>query len=70
VADPIRPGNRLPVRRPAMDPEAKRRHVIAESRHRLKQVICECGWLGSSAMPDGRTSEWSRHVAENRGRTF
>jgi hypothetical protein len=70
MADLTRPGARVSDRRPASASEATRRHVIAESRHRLQQVTCECGWLGSSAMPDGRTSEWSRHVAENRGRTF
>jgi hypothetical protein len=42
------------------------RHVIAEYRHRLQQVTCECGWQGSSASPDARPSEWSSHVAANR----
>jgi len=63
VAEQRRPG--LPPRRPAPDPD-RRKHVIAEYRHRAQTVICVCGWTGSSAMPDGRTSEWSRHVAAMR----
>jgi len=42
------------------------RHVIAEYRHRLQMVTCECGWQGSSASPDTRPSEWSSHVAAHR----
>lgn len=53
-----------PSRRPG--PEPGPRHVIAEYRHRLQLVTCECGWQGSSAAPDARQSEWSLHVAANR----
>jgi len=60
-----RPGNGLPPRRPAAEPDP-RRHVIAEYRHRDQEVTCICGWTGSSVMPDGRTSDWSRHVAAAR----
>ncbi len=42
------------------------RHVIAESRHRVRTVTCECGWHGSSATVNGQPSEWTRHVAEHR----
>jgi hypothetical protein len=45
------------------------RHVIDEYRHRAQTVTCTCGWHGSTSSPDGRTSEWSRHVAENRRST-
>jgi hypothetical protein len=38
--------------------------VIADYRHREQQVTCVCGWIGSSQSADGRTSNWSRHVAE------
>lgn len=58
-----RPG--LPPRRPAPETD-RRKHVIAEYRHRAQQVTCVCGWKGSSEMTDGRTSDWSRHVAEGR----
>jgi hypothetical protein len=51
-------------RRPVVDPGP--RHVIAEYRHRLQMVTCECGWQGSSASPDTRPSEWSSHVAAHR----
>jgi len=52
----------LPPRRTAPEPE-KKLHVIAEYRHKVQTVTCVCGWEGSSASPDGRTSDWSRHVA-------
>lgn len=42
------------------------KHVIADYRHRAQAVTCVCGWQGSSATTDGRTSAWSIHVAENR----
>jgi len=68
VTEPRRPGNGLPPRRPA-PPVDERKHVIAEYRHRAQEVTCVCGWLGSSASPDGRTSDWSRHVAASRTAT-
>jgi len=42
------------------------KHVIAEYKHRAQTVTCVCGWHGSSAAPDARSSEWSMHVAANR----
>ncbi len=66
MADVSRPPSGLPPRRPA-PPELEKKHVIAEYRHRSQEVTCVCGWVGSSAMPDGRTSDWSRHVAASRG---
>ena len=50
--------------KPNSDPAFK--HVIAEYRHREKSVTCVCGWRGSTDSPDGKTSEWSAHVAANR----
>ena len=59
---PLRPGSYRFTR-----PEStKPKHVIAEYEHAQQTVTCTCGWHGSSATPDGRTSDWSRHVAENR----
>jgi hypothetical protein len=66
MSEARRPGTGLPPRRPAPVPD-ERKHVIAEYRHRLQEVTCVCGWIGSSAMPDGRTSDWSRHIASSRG---
>ncbi len=65
MADVRRPGSGLPSRRPAPEPDA-RKHVIAEYRHAMQQVTCVCGWVGSSESPDGRTSDWSRHVTASR----
>jgi hypothetical protein len=42
------------------------KHVIAEYVHKAQSVTCVCGWEGSSASPDGRTSDWTRHVMANR----
>ncbi|MFL5755873.1 MAG: hypothetical protein ACJ77N_06190 [Chloroflexota bacterium] len=59
---PLRPGSYRFTR-----PEDDRpKHVIAEYLHTAKTVLCTCGWKGSSESPDGRTSDWSRHVAEHR----
>ena len=44
------------------------KHVIAEYKHRAQTVTCVCGWHGSTVTTDGRTSEWSGHVAANRTR--
>jgi len=53
------------ARRLADVPDVPLKHVIAEYRHQTQTVTCVCGWHGSSASPDGRTSDWSRHVAAN-----
>lgn len=56
-----------PIIRPASaDQFAK--HVIAEYKHRDQTVTCVCGWFGSTATNGSRPSEWSAHVAENRGK--
>ncbi len=55
----------LPRPKPVATDE--KRHVIAEYKHRAQQVTCVCGWQGSSAVAaDGRTSEWSEHLAAHR----
>jgi hypothetical protein len=59
-----RPGS---LTRP-VDPNAPLKHVIAEYKHRAQTVTCVCGWHGSTETNDGRTSEWSLHVAANRGK--
>jgi hypothetical protein len=54
--------------RPGAAPRAPEplKHVIAEYKHQAQTITCVCGWHGSSASPDGRSSEWSAHVAANR----
>lgn len=42
------------------------KHVIAEYKHQAQTITCVGGWHGSSASPDGRSSDWSAHVAANR----
>lgn len=51
-------------RPPAADLPLK--HVIAEYKHRAQTVTCVCGWFGSTASTDARTSDWAGHVAANR----
>jgi len=55
----------LPPRRPAPAPDT-RKHLIAEYRHRAAEVDCLCGWTGSTASTDGKTSDWTRHLAASR----
>ena len=57
---------RPPVRKPI--DEGFTKHVIAEYKHRDQTVTCVCGWHGSTVLTDARTSEWSGHVAANRGK--
>lgn len=42
------------------------RHLIDEYKHQTQTVTCTCGWQGSSASPDGRTSDWKDHLAATR----
>jgi hypothetical protein len=42
------------------------RHVIDEYKHRAQTITCTCGWHGSCASPDGRTSDWREHLAATR----
>jgi len=48
---------------PPREPPA---HVIAEYKHQAQTITCTCGWHGKSSSPDGRTSEWTAHLAANR----
>jgi hypothetical protein len=59
----------LQPRRPPGRADEPFRHLIDEYRHRDQTVVCTCGWSGSSASPDGRTSEWKDHLtaAKNGG---
>ena len=54
--------------RPGATPKAPEplKHVIAEYKHQAQTITCVCGWHGSSASPDGRSSDWTAHVAANR----
>ncbi|HEY6057219.1 MAG TPA: hypothetical protein VIV06_04265 [Candidatus Limnocylindrales bacterium] len=54
-------GSAHPVR-----PRPQPAHVIEEYRHRAQTITCTCGWHGSCASPDGRTSDWKTHLAEMR----
>ena len=57
-----------PLSRQAVQP---RKHVIDEYKHKAQTVTCTCGWHGSTLQPsDGRPSDWTQHVTENRGKTF
>lgn len=42
------------------------RHLIDEYKHQTQTVTCTCGWRGSSASPDGRTSDWKDHLTATR----
>src|SRR4029079_5443143 len=53
--------------RPAAQPvNEPLKHVIAEYKHQAQTITCVCGWHGKSSSPDGRTSEWTAHLAANR----
>ncbi len=50
--------------RPAATPvNEPLKHVIAEYKHQAQTITCVCGWHGKSSSPDGRTSEWTTHLA-------
>ena len=58
-------GRPLSLSRPANrsgEPEPLR-HVIDQYKHREQTITCVCGWHGKSSSPDGRTSEWTTHLA-------
>jgi len=59
----------LQPRRPPGRADEPFRHLIDEYKHRYQTVTCTCGWHGSSASPDGRTSEWKDHLAATRNGT-
>ena len=54
--------------RPGVTPRAPEplKHVIAEYKHQAQTITCVCGWHGKSSSLDGRTSEWTAHLAANR----
>ena len=56
----------LQPRRPPGRADEPFRHLIDEYKHQSQTVTCTCGWHGSSASPDGRTSEWKDHLAATR----
>ena len=56
--------------RPAAQPvNEPLKHVIAEYKHQAQTITCVCGWHGKSSSPDGRTSEWTAHLAADSGRS-
>ena len=57
----MRPGR--PSATPTVEPL---KHVIAEYKHQAQTITCVCGWHGKSSSTDGRTSEWTAHLAANR----
>jgi hypothetical protein len=54
--------------RPPLVADPPFKHVIAEYKHRAQTVTCVCGWHGSTAPQPGGSSDWSAHVAANRGK--
>lgn len=64
IGTPILGGIRVHVRAP--EAELLPRHLIDVYTHKSQTVRCECGWIGSSASPDGSPSAWKRHVAESK----
>jgi hypothetical protein len=56
----------LQPRRPPGRADEPFRHLIDEYKHRTQTVTCTCGWQGSSASPDGRTSDWKDHLSATR----
>jgi hypothetical protein len=58
-----------PISRPSqrpVAPDAPFRHLIATYTHKMRAVVCTCGFNGSSVSADGKPSEWDRHIRENR----
>jgi hypothetical protein len=63
---PMSSGTMRPARpspQPVVEPL---KHVIAEYKHQAQTITCVCGWHGKSSSTDGRTSEWTAHLAANR----
>jgi len=56
----------LQPRRPPGRADEPFRHLIDEYKHQSQTVTCTCGWQGSSASPDGRTSDWKDHLSATR----
>ena len=62
------PGTMTVPPRPGATPRPPEpfKHVIAEYKHQAQTITCVCGWHGKSSSTDGRTSEWTAHLAANR----
>ena len=59
----------IPSGRPGQRPvpaDLPFRHLIATYTHKARAVVCTCGFNASSASPDGKPSEWDRHIKANR----
>jgi hypothetical protein len=52
--------------RPPAPRDSLFRHVIDAYKHQSQEITCTCGWVGSCASPDGRTSDWKEHLASTR----
>ena len=59
-------GTMRPARPSVPAPNEPLKHVIAEYKHQAQTITCVCGWHGKSSSTDGRTSEWTAHLAANR----
>jgi hypothetical protein len=66
VPNPMSSGTMRPPRPTAQPANEPFKHVIAEYKHQAQTITCTCGWHGKSSSPDGRTSEWTAHLAANR----
>ena len=63
---PMSSGTMRPARPSAQPVVEPLKHVIAEYKHQAQTITCVCGWHGKSSSTDGRTSEWTAHLAANR----
>ena len=64
--DDLSSGTMRPARPSARPVNEPLKHVIAEYKHQAQTITCVCGWHGGSLTTDGRTSEWTAHLAANR----
>jgi len=64
--DDLSSGTMRPARPSARPVNEPLKHVIAEYKHQAQTITRVCGWHGSSLTTDGRTSEWTAHLAANR----
>jgi hypothetical protein len=60
---PMSNGTMRPPRPAAKPADEPLKHVIAEYKHQAQTITCVCGWHGKSSSLDGRTSEWTTHLA-------
>jgi hypothetical protein len=66
IEETMSSGTMRPPRPSAQPVNEPLKHVIAEYKHQAQTITCVCGWHGRSSSPDGRTSEWTAHLAANR----